>query len=71
MTLIQYIASLQKMVDDTPMTGDLPVIYSADSEGNGFSKVIFSPSFGDYQDGQFNKYNKTGGQLNVNSVCIN
>ena len=39
MTLNEYIAELQKLIESNPSKGDLTVIYSKDDEGNGYQKV--------------------------------
>jgi len=63
MKLKDFVEKLRELSDDYP---DACVIYSIDEEGNGFEKVMFDPSPGRYEDGEFDNDNEE-----INAVCIN
>jgi hypothetical protein len=44
------------------------VISAIDDEGNGYSPVIFSPTLGTFEDGEFEDTKEIENQ---NSICIN
>jgi hypothetical protein len=76
MKLGAYIKTLQQMVKENPELKNYEVVYSADDEGNQFQVVYFSPTVGQYKDGEF----MTSGDLESfdmdsnfknNAVCIN
>lgn len=60
--LNKYIEDLQKILKKH---GNLQVIYAKDDEGNAFYPVNYSPSVGNYSEGEFDNEGE------VNSVCVN
>lgn len=74
MTLKEFIANINKFVEENPDSLELTVVASKDDEGNGFSKVICEPESGHYYNHQFiSKENIDEGYYNgeINAVCIN
>ena len=71
MTLKEYIGMLQKL--EREGHGDKTVVYAADDEGNGFSKVHYAPALGLFKDhggwGEFD--NSEGAKKKANAVCVN
>jgi hypothetical protein len=63
--LQEYIESLQKIKDKY---GDLPLIYSADDEGNRFSDLFYQPMVCKF-DGE--EMVETAKIEEYNAVCIN
>lgn len=75
MTLKEYIDGLQKFAKENPETLSMQVITSKDDEGNGYYKVCFEPTKGNYDnidfipvDG-FEEWGKDKSDLNA--VCVN
>ncbi|OVE77554.1 hypothetical protein BVX99_02390 [bacterium F16] len=68
MNLRQYRSKLNKLIKDNPGCLDLPVITSADDEGNAFHVVMFAPSIG-RSDGH--TYTTPAPDANANAVCLN
>ena len=78
MNLKVYVANLQQVLKANPKYGDLTVITSIDSEGNGFNEVYFDPSVGQFEDrdfigeSEFEEYNEDFGEpCKVNAICVN
>ena len=75
MTLKQYIEMLQKFVEENPETLEFEVIYAEDDEGNGYGNIVYSPSKGVFDDGEFyTEKNLEEGDYqpsDMNAVCIN
>lgn len=65
MKLQEYIKHLQNLSDKGYK--ELPVVYSADDEGNRFSPVIYAPIPG-YFDGEYFSHEEC---TEINAVCIN
>lgn len=74
MKLKEYIKSLQKLVKENPDAANYLVVYAKDDEGNGFEELNFTPSIGEYGDGDFiseesdEEWVQGHGR---NAVCIN
>lgn len=66
MKLKEYITQLRKIANEFP---NLEVVYSADDEGNSFSKVNFHPMVGEFIDGEFST--DCDAAKGPNAVCIN
>ena len=75
MKLKEFIANLNEFVKENPEALELDVITSKDSEGNGFNKVVYTPSVGSFDDGDFydeEQINEEGYEdMEINAVCIN
>jgi hypothetical protein len=50
--------------------GDLDCVYAHDTEGNGFSPILFSPSVGKMVDGEFEQFDKKS-KKKPTVVCVN
>ena len=73
MTLREYIAGINNFAKQNPQALDYIVVHASDDEGNHFYPVLFGPTQGVYENGDFvdqmnqeDIKNKT-----VNAVCIN
>ena len=65
MTLNEYIQQLVAYRDKNPELGDKLVVHSSDPEGNRFHEVVYEPSAGEFDQGEFTQDGA------VNAVCIN
>lgn len=63
MKLNQFIKELQVL---KKIHGNIDLVYSKDDEGNGFSEVFYSPTAGNFNDGEFNEKSE-----DINVICIN
>lgn len=71
MKLKEYAAKLTELAKEYP---NAKVVYTIDDEGNDFREVNFTPSPGNFGDGEFISDDGTeefGQQFKINSVCIN
>jgi hypothetical protein len=68
MKLKEYLDNLKKIVKENPKVLEFEVISAIDDEGNGYSPVIFSPTLGTFEDGEFEDTKEIENQ---NSICIN
>lgn len=68
MTLKEYLDSLNYLVKENPKVLDFEVISSIDDEGKGYNPVIYSPTLGTFEDGEFEDTKDIKKQ---NSICIN
>lgn len=68
MTLKEFFESLKELYSQHPELHDKQIVYAKDDEGNGFSKVLYTPSFGQY-DGE--DFNVSDDENEINAVCIN
>ena len=66
MKLIDLMKKIETMVTDNPEILEYNLVYSSDDEGNNFNLVNFSPSLGEYIQGEFESDSD-----NNNSICIN
>lgn len=75
MKLKQYVENLNELVRTNPEYLELEVISAKDEEGNGFDKVEFEPSLGNYNDEEFTQVENfedlDEDDRIINSVCIN
>ena len=75
MRLEEYIKNLTELVGKRPELKNSLVIYSIDSEGNGFEEVIYTPTRGFYDEGEFTEYDSLEEEgldsSYINAVCIN
>ena len=66
---------LQKFAEENPETLEFEVIYAEDDEGNGYGNIVYSPSKGVFNEGEFfteNNLEEEDYQLSdMNAVCIN
>lgn len=75
MTLKEYFEQLQEFIKENPDALELEVVTSIDDEGNGFNRVYYGPSKGNYDGDSFTSvdsfedYNMDG--EDVNAVCLN
>lgn len=69
MNLAEYIKHLQQLVKEHPELKKATAVYSADDEGNQFSKVVYHPTPGHYSAGEFNDYKNS--KHKPNAVCVN
>jgi hypothetical protein len=80
MKLKDYIEALAEFAKEHPESLDMDVVYSRDDEGNGYQKVHYTPSLGNYDNewcGEFTSIESITESpvdyegLEINSVCIN
>jgi len=73
MKFSEYLDRLNALSKKHPDLLEMPVIASADSEGNYYDKVLFEPSIGKW-DGATDFYDYELGDCkkkDINAVCIN
>ena len=74
MTFKEYLAAANKYAEERPECLDWEVVTSIDDEGNGFNKVFYEPTFGNYDDSD-KEFIPEGSEdhpdLKLNSVCLN
>jgi hypothetical protein len=72
MKLKEYIQNLQEIAEKHP---NLEVVYAKDEERNGYEKVCFSPTLGNFKDGEFTPEENFGEygltKKKLNCVVIN
>lgn len=68
MKLQEYISKLNEIAQKYP---DAEVVYAKDAEGNGFKKVVFDPSVGFYDRGEFVSDDSSEESNQPNAVCLN
>lgn len=71
MKLKEYISKLEVLLEKH---GDVDIIYSSDSEGNSYEKVLYEPSACKFTDGdteELVKFVSHYPRVKVNAVCIN
>ena len=66
MKLHEYINLLQTVVEEKPEALDFIVVYASDDEGNSYEDGINAPSFGEFDDSEFNWESDK-----PNAICIN
>ena len=74
MKLKTYIKNLQKLIKENPDALGYDVVYSKDDEGNGFQKVQFDPSIGEFSGREFDQEEDGDEWLQEhsrNAICIN
>ena len=72
MKLKKYLATLNEMVKANPALLELEVIYSADDEGNYYSKVHYTPSPGKFNDnGYGGEFDPDTESKKPNAICLN
>ena len=75
MKLKEYIKSLNALVEENPERLEFEVIYSADDEGNHYFPVIYEPTIGFHQGGEFYCPHELEdfdlSDEKPNSICIN
>jgi hypothetical protein len=75
MTLKEYIEGLQEFIKENPNALDLEVVTSKDDEGNGYNRVYYSPTLGQFEDNEFIAYSQFDewerDDSDVNAVCVN
>lgn len=62
----KYLKKLNNLAKENPDALEMEVIAAKDDEGNGFNKVIYPPSVGLFENGEFKA--KDGEE---NAVCLN
>ena len=67
MTLKEFAANINKLLEDRPETADFHVVTSKDDEGNGFNLVHYTPQVGNY-DGEEKEFKA---EVELNAVCVN
>lgn len=65
MKLKEYTERLNQLSKNHPEASNYEVVTSRDDEGNGFNRVHYHPSIGNFSDGEFSEESKP------NSVCLN
>jgi hypothetical protein len=70
MTLKEYKAALDEIIEANPKALDMQVIYSTDTEGNYFDTVDWPPTIGVYEDHEFDEQ-AYGIDLGSNAVLVN
>ena len=71
MTLKEFKSNVDELLKLNPWLADKEVIFSGDDEGNHYGKVIFGPTPGNFDDGEFHDYKHLAEGTEVNSICIN
>ena len=75
MKLKEYIENLNLLIAENPEYAELDVIYSADDEGNQYFPVIYEPTIGFHQKGEFycpHEFEDFDlADKKPNSICIN
>lgn len=76
MTLKQYLQNIETFVVNHPEALDYEVVSAADSEGNSFELVAYTPSIGQFDKGRHNHGEWTAEDNfeegnEANAVCIN
>ena len=79
MKLSEFYKNLGEILEKRPDFGELTVVSSADDEGNYFNEVHFTPSLGEFEDGEFRQHSNDPDQdpedmvnpKDINSICIN
>ena len=68
MKLGEYIKNLNEFIKENPKASDMEAITSIDDEGNGFKRIYYTPSLGNYRenDEEFNSKIEP-----FNAVCVN
>ncbi len=75
MTLEEFVTNLNEFISVHPEALEFEVLSSIDDEGNGYTRIIFPPSVGFFEDNEFipeanfKEWDISGTQCN--SVCIN
>jgi hypothetical protein len=75
MKLNKFLENLNELVKTNPEFLELEVITSKDDEGNGYDKVYYSPSIGNFDDYEFKQevefddYELT--KKDINAICVN
>lgn len=74
-----YVQDMLMLLHTHPQAGEAEVIYSSDEEGNGYQKVVYNPSIGNFSEGytgyfigvnEFADF-KLNKEKDINAVCIN
>ena len=71
MKLKDFLKNINELVKQNKELLELEVVYSVDDEGNEFQKVVFSPSIGTYEDGEFMVFEEDSHKGDLNVICIN
>ena len=73
MKLKEYIAILSEFAKEHPEALELDVIYSKDSEGNGYHNVYYSPTLMQVDEGYYREVECDPDEhdFKPNAVCIN
>lgn len=72
MTFERYVKVCNKMLENHPEYGKLPVIAASDDEGNSYFQVIFTPGTIVVDDPESNKPEPVNPEgLKPNAICIN
>ena len=70
MKLSEYITYLKALVKQNPEARNFNVVYSKDSEGNGYEEVYYQPTIGRFESGEFEEVSRAEIDC-ADSVCIN
>lgn len=65
MKLVEFAQNIKHFAEKYP---NLEVVFSKDDEGNGFSRIFYSPSLGLFEDGEFSTQCEI---KEINAICIN
>ncbi len=66
MLFSQYLAELQSIAINHPESLNYQVVSSSDDEGNYFNTVHWSPSIGEFNDGEVDSES-----TDPNAICVN
>ena len=70
--LKEYIKELQNLVEDHPEAGNYIVITAGDDEGNSYTEVVYDPSIGIWDEGEWVPLaDLEDGVEDLNAVCVN
>lgn len=71
MKLKDFLKNINELVKQNKELLELEVVYSVDDEGNEFNKIIFTPTIGTYEDGEFIAFKEDSHRGDLNAICIN
>lgn len=77
MTLEEYINNLNEFVKENPAALQMTVVYSKDDEGNGYQRIYYTPTIGQFDENEdeFQSENNLKKdeveEYELNAVCIN
>lgn len=69
MKLKEYMGNLNRVIAERPEALEFDVITSKDDEGNGFNRVVYSPTIGCYNE-EKDDFGYTG-RDSCTTICVN
>lgn len=77
MKLKEFLKTLNDLVESNPKLEEFEVVTAKDDEGNGYNRVYFHPSIGNFDEGEFEfvpfgDFEEYGlVTSDANAICIN